>query len=109
MLEIIVLAALIGLAFLATLAWGFINYRRDRKREVGMDEIAAQLKGRPIADVVRRLGDPFEVAEGTSGRSMYVWKAPPATTLPQGSGLLTVMLTIESGKVVDVEWRDHVL
>ena len=109
MIEIAALIAMLGLAFLASLAWGLHRYRRDKSRASGMESLAARWKGRAALEVVREIGDPFEVAEGTSGRSLYIWKAPPATTLPGGSGLLTVIVTVESGNVVDVEWRDHAL
>lgn len=109
MLEIIVLILFIGLAVLGSLVWGLYRYRIDQRREKGMDERAAEWKGKTILDIIRELGDPFEVADGTSGRSMYIWKSPPSTALPQGSGLLTVMMTVDAGKVVDVEWRDHTL
>lgn len=81
---------------------------RNRKRAEIMDQYVRDFTGQPAVHLVREIGDPYEISTGTSGRSLYTWKSPPNHRLPRGTGLLTVVATIEStGLVSELAWRDR--
>jgi len=95
--------ALIG----GTLARDYWRARRDRQRALGMAALVAEFTTRSVRELVVTIGEPYELTAGTSGRSLYIWKAPPNEKLPQGSGLLTLVVTVEAdGAISEMSWRD---
>ena len=82
--------------------------RRDQKRAVEMTRIVARFTTASIDSLIAQIGAPYETAEGTSGRALFIWKSPPNDQLPPGSGLLTVTVTVEAGGAISsIEWRDR--
>ena len=103
-----------GLMVLALIAGAltrdFRRAKRDRMRAAQMNHIVAEFTGQPVRSLVLAVGDPYETAQGVSGRAMCIWKAPPNERLPRGSGLLTLIATVdEDGMLSQIEWRDHTL
>jgi hypothetical protein len=101
-----------GLMVIALIAGALIrdywHARRDRQRAARMGALVEEFTGQSILNLVMRIGDPYERMDGTSGRSLYIWKAPPSERLPPGSGLLTVVATVEmDGAISEITWRDR--
>jgi hypothetical protein len=112
MIEIATFLASIWLLLAVSVLRDLWRARRDRLRAARMDQIAAQFTHRPVHEMVLAFGDPFEIAEassGAGGRSLYIWKAPPSQGFPAGRGLLTLIVEVGSSGMVDrMEWRDRV-
>lgn len=91
-----------------TLGRDYWRARRNRLRAELMNSIITEFTDQPLSLLVRALGDPYETALGLSGRSLHIWKSPPNDQLPRGSGLLTMVATVEAdGMISDIEWRDR--
>ena len=76
-------------------------------RRLDMKRIAEEFVNRPIHDLVSVYGFPWEISESDK-RSLYVWKSPPTTQLPTGSGLLIMAAEVnKEGLVEQIEWRDR--
>jgi hypothetical protein len=109
MIEIATFGLMVLALIVHALTRDYRRARRDRHRGVEMNGLAAQFTNQAAADLVRMLGEPYEVVHGLSNRAMYVWKAPPNKKLPQGSGLLTVSVTVEAdGIISEIAWRDRI-
>ena len=80
---------------------------RRREREAKSFSIAVdKLYGQPISEVVQRFGPPREQFNGSTGRSLYVWRCPPLDGLPPIEGSAIVTLTVNSdGEVVNAGWQ----
>ena len=108
MIEITTFGLMVLTLIAGTLARDYWRARRDRLRVVQMDLLMREFSNQPLAVLVAFLGEPYEVNQGLSGRSLQIWKAPPNVKLPQGSGLLTVTVTVEpDGLISEIEWRDR--
>jgi hypothetical protein len=90
-------------------AWLLLSHRlrewRDRKESDRVSALVTALRGNPISEVVDRFGPPREFFEGSSGRSLYVWRSPPSAALPRVRGLLVLTLTVDHGRVVESNWQ----
>ena len=108
MIEITTFGLMVLALIVGTLSRDYWRARRDRNRAVQMDVLVAQFTNRPLMSLVSHLGDPYETTQGLSGRALYIWKSPPNEKLPPGSGLLTMVVTIEAdGVISDIQWRDR--
>ncbi len=96
------------LAFVAgTLGRDYWRAQRDRQRAERMDSIVVEFTNQPLQTLVTAFGQPYETALAHSGRALYISKAPPNEKLPKGSGLLTVIATVEAdGMISELSWRD---
>jgi hypothetical protein len=109
MIEMTTFGLMVLALIMGTLVRDFLRAKRDRMRAAQMNHIVAEFTGRPVKSLVSAVGDPYETAQGVSGRALCIWKAPPNEKLPQGSGLLTLIATVdEDGVLSQIEWRDHV-
>jgi len=91
-------------------AWALLKdttrEHRDSRQQKRIAKMIGIWTGKPIADVDRQLGAPFEVVDGLSGRSLHVWRCPPNRKLPRGSGVVVLTLTVsEAGVVEGGEWK----
>jgi hypothetical protein len=94
-----------GVCFWGLLREHFIAKRERRKAEQ-ITRLVTSLPGHSINDAKRQLGPPHEEILGDSGRSLHVWRAPPAESFPAVPGVLIVTLTAdENGVVTDAAWR----
>ena len=108
MIEITTFGLMVLALIAGTLARDYWRARRDRLRATRMASIILEFSNQPLAMLAAFLGEPYEVNQGLSGRSLHIWKAPPNDKLPRGSGLLTVIATVEAnGFVSEIEWRDR--
>jgi len=108
MIEITTFGLMVLALIVGTLTRDYLRARRDRRRSVEMVRIVFQFTNEPLVALVEFLGDPYETAEGVTGRALYIWKSPPNEKLPPGSGLLTMTVTVEAdGLISDIEWRDR--
>ena len=106
MIEITTFGLMVLALIAGALARDYWLAKRDRSRAVHMDSIILEFADQPLAVLVSFLGNPYEVANGVSGRSLYIWKSPPNDRLPRGSGLLTMTATVEAdGMISGIEWR----
>jgi hypothetical protein len=46
------------------------------------------------------LGPPFEIVNGSGGRSLYVWKGPVTRVIPAAGTLLILTLTVDAAGIV---------
>jgi len=77
----------------------------DNRRDAALTTLLEPIKGQPIGGAIERFGQPAEVVPGTTGRALYIWRAPPAKRFPSGKGLLIVTLTAdEAGTITDAQW-----
>jgi hypothetical protein len=80
--------------------------KRKRRSAAHISRLVESLAGHPIGDAKRQFGPPIEEIFGDSGRSLYIWRAPPAESFPTVPGVLIVTLTAdENGVVTDTAWR----
>ena len=108
MIEITTFGLMVLALIAGTLARDYWRARRDRLRAIQMDLLVGEFLRQPLPVLIAFLGEPYEVNEGLSGRSLHIWKAPPNVKLPQGSGLLTLTVTVEpDGLISEIEWRDR--
>ena len=108
MIEITTFGLMALALIVGTLARDYWRAKRDRNRAIWMNAIVSEFTDQPLESLVALLGDPYEIAQGLSGRGLYIWKSPPNDKLPRGSGLLTVVVTIEAdGLISGIEWRDR--
>lgn len=81
------------------------NWLRYRRRGRWLDRTIAALEGRSVEAAAERLGLPTEVIDGSAGRALWVWKAPPA---PPAAGLVILSLDVNaSGIVTGGAWRSR--
>lgn len=105
MLEVTVLSLFVLGAFVGSLLVNILRTRRDSKQEKALADLLAGCSGRPATALVRLLGDPYEIEKVSPQRELYVWKFPPAVLLPQGRGLLTLLATIDGGRLTSAKWK----
>ena len=86
MLELIVLALFVFAGYLATVGKNLYLKWRDGKQENALADVMLEARGKSIDTLRARLGDPYEIEPGTTGRTLYIWKFPPAETIPPGRG-----------------------
>jgi hypothetical protein len=107
MLEITTFGLMVLALIAGTLARDLWRAGRDRTRASHMDSLVVEFTDQPLPLLVDFLGSPYEVAEGVSGRSLHIWKSPPNERLPKGSGLLTMIATVEEGGTISrIEWHE---
>jgi hypothetical protein len=105
MLEVTVLSLFVFAAFAGSLFVNVLRARQDSKQEKALADLLSGCSGRPSFDLVRLLGDPYEIEKVSPQRELYIWKFPPAVLLPRGRGLLTLMATIDSGRLTSAKWK----
>jgi len=109
MIEIVTFGLMVLTLIAGALVRDFVRAKRDRARAGRMGRLVSEFTSQPVESLVYLIGDPFETTEGASGRALFVWKSPPNEKLPRGSGLLTLIVTVEpEGKISRIEWRDHI-
>jgi hypothetical protein len=81
----------------------------ERKYQRAADQLsnlANAFYGRHIAEATAKFGPPLEEVVGSSGRSLYTWKSPPAPGFPRFDRVIILTLTADrEGVVRDVEWH----
>ena len=108
MIEITTFGLMVLALIVGTLARDYWRARRDRNRAIQINALVVEFTNQPLESLVALVGDPYEMAQGLSGRRLYIWKSPPNEKLPRGSGLLTMAATIEAdGLISGIEWRDR--
>jgi hypothetical protein len=108
MIEITTFGLMVLALIVGTLARDYWRAKRDRARVEAVNRIAVEFTGQPIELLVQLIGAPYDMAEGSSGRTLLIWKSPPNEKLPPGSGLLTIVVTVEAGGTISlIEWRDR--
>lgn len=108
MIEITTFGLMVLALIAGTLGRDYWRASRNQQRRIQMDAIVTEFTRQPLLSLVALLGDPYEIDQALSGRALYTWKAPPNQKLPQGTGLLTLVVTVEAdGVISDMEWRDR--
>ncbi len=107
MLELSVLVLFILAGYSAALLWSLMQRWQDRRQQRVADEMTRASYGTDITRLIHELGDPFEIERGTTGRELYIWKFPPSTTLPKGTGLLVLTVTTDKGVVTEHVSKRH--
>jgi hypothetical protein len=70
-----------------------VDWRRNyRSRRV--QALLQKWEGQSVQKAESRLGPPTEIVNGSSGRSLYIWKDPPS--IPKASTLLIITLTVNA-------------
>jgi hypothetical protein len=105
MVELVSLTLFILLAYTAALLRTMYLSRRDAKQVRAAQALVAGLHGDRVEKLFPILGDPYEIEQAPTGREMYIWKFPPAQTLPPGSGLLIVIITTEERVIKRFQWN----
>ncbi len=83
------------------------NWRKLRRADALGKELG-QLSGKMAWEAEKLFGPPTEIVEGTSGRSLYIWKSLSLPRIPKDSGLLVVTLTIgPDGSVAETHWQQR--
>jgi hypothetical protein len=109
MIEITTFGLMVLALIVVTLARDYRKAKRDQVRAMQMNQLVTEFTGQKIELLVSAVGDPYETATGLSGRALCIWKAPPNDKLPRGSGLLTLIATVDAdGVLSQIEWRDHI-
>ncbi len=106
MLEILVFVAM-AFGFYAVCmvrrAW---LQRRERIRERALAQMIPSFVGARVDQATRTLGPPASVVEGTTGRTLSIWRPPREGAVPHGDGLVVVSMTVaRDGAVDDATWR----
>jgi len=106
MLEILIFIAMaFGFYLVAIVRRAWVR-RRERRRERVLARLVPAFVGSPLERVMRMLGPPASVHEGTTGRTLYIWHPPRGESVPTGEGLVIVSMTVTaSGAVDDATWR----
>jgi hypothetical protein len=99
MLELVVLILFLLAGYSAAFARTLFLGWRDKRQQQAAETAATTAKGSPITTLIHALGDPYEIEQGTTGRELYIWKFPPAQTLPKGTGLFILSVTTDRGVV----------
>jgi hypothetical protein len=105
MLELVVFILFLLIGYTVALSRNFYLHWRDGKQQEEAVQIGLDVYGRPVGALIERLGDPYEIEEGTTGRALYIWKFPPARTLRKGTGLFVFTALTEHGVVASCEWK----
>jgi hypothetical protein len=80
--------------------------RRERRRERMVARTIRAFVGSRVEAATRTLGPPAGVFEGTTGRSLYIWRPPREGAIPSGDGLVLVSMVVSAdGDVADATWR----
>jgi len=109
MIEIATFGLMVFTLIVGALLRDFVRAQRDRARAARMGHLVSEFTSQPVESLVYLIGEPFETTEAMSGRALFVWKSPPNEKLPRGSGLLTLIATVEpEGLISRIEWRDHI-
>jgi hypothetical protein len=108
MIEITTFGLMVLALIAGALARDYWRAERDRQRAIRMGLIVVEFTGQHVRSLIEVIGEPYESDEALSGRALLIWKSPPNERLPPGSGLLTVIATVEAGGVIsEIEWRDR--
>jgi hypothetical protein len=99
----------ITLFFLSILGLGVLLFARDwwRAAREGwrvrrMEVLLVRLLGHRVEEAEALLGPVSELATGSDGRRLYVWKGPTGQRVPRAPSLLIVSITTnEEGKILD--------
>jgi hypothetical protein len=79
-------------------AW---DRRRRRRRGLALESRMAELAGQKAWEAEKWWGPPTEVAEGSRGRRLYIWKRERMAGIPEALGLIVVTLTVDAENVVE--------
>lgn len=79
-------------------AW---NRRRRRNRVLALHSRLLELVGQKAWEAEKFWGPPTEVAEGSRGRRLYIWKREQLAGIPAALGLIVVTLTIDGENMVE--------
>ncbi len=83
-----------------------LEERRYQQAADQLSNVVNSFYGRPIEEAKSSFGPPFEEVAGHSGRSLYIWKSPPAPNLPRFNRVAIVTLTADQdGMIRDAEWH----
>jgi hypothetical protein len=106
--ELILLIVSITVLCGYSLARDLYVFWRNQQRADALGRALRALEGQPAWDAEKRFGAPTEVVEGTSGRSLHIWKGERLPGVPPGAGLLVVTLTIEAGGLISgAHWQQR--
>jgi hypothetical protein len=80
--------------------------RRERQRERMVARTVRAFVGSRVEAATKTLGPPAGVFEGTTGRSLYIWRPPREGAIPGGDGMVLVSMVVSAdGAVADATWR----
>jgi len=99
MLELVVLILFLLIGYSVAFARTLFLSWRDKTQQKTAEETASAATGSHITTLLHSLGDPYEIEHGTTDRALYIWKFPPAQTLPKGTGLFILSVTTDRGVV----------
>jgi hypothetical protein len=105
LVEIIAFLLFLFGGFAWTLWRNFKLAKGDEAQESALADLMVANMGQPVSALRNTLGEPYEIETLAPGRELYVWKFPPAKTIPPGRGLVTLTASTNEGAVVDIRWR----
>ncbi len=80
--------------------------RNEARQDAALSVRLDPMIGAPVSGAIEQFGQPAEYLAGTTGRALYVWRAPPATRFPLGRGVLVVTITADAeGIIRAVNWK----
>ena len=94
----------------AICAWLLIRERiedwRYQRRADRISDIVNAMCVLKLEDAINRFGAMAEEVSGESGRSLHIWRVPPASGIPKIERVVIITLTADSqGVIVDAEWH----
>ena len=73
-----------------------------------MRSILQKLEGQKAWEAEKLWGPPSEIAEGGSGRKLYIWKYDTLPNVPKAPGLVVATLTINShNEIESTHWEQR--
>lgn len=91
-------------------AWLLIGERLDewryQRQADRIGNIVNGMVGQRLEQASSYFGPAAEEVSGESGRSLHIWRVPPARGLPRIKRVVIITLTTDSGgQIVDAEWH----
>jgi len=106
--EVILLILSVTLLCCYSICKELLSRYRDQRRAEAMRFELSRLPGKMAWEAEKVFGPPSEIAEGSSGRYLYIWKALNLPSIPKGNGLLVVTLTVGAdGAVAETHWQQR--
>ncbi|MCX6586857.1 MAG: hypothetical protein NTX13_09810 [Acidobacteria bacterium] len=108
MIEILALFSFVLMLGLVLLAKDWAAAYRTRRRRRYLDALMGRLEGRPLGEANAALGEPTELAAGSEGRLLSVWKDPAAGGIPEAAELVIVTIVSDAeGRITKAAWESR--
>jgi hypothetical protein len=87
--------------------YGWVKTSLGHKRRArALNRLLLALRGNPLKQATRELGEPTEIVFASSGNRLYIWKAPAHQQIPAAEGTVVVTLRIDpADTVTEATWK----